>query len=110
MDCRLGSWWDADCRRSFGRSTELEVRVVPGPQDDHFRTEALEILGSAMYTVSSKSDRMGYRLEGPALPHLHRADIISDGMSPGGIQVPPDGKPIVTALTWIQPGVIIDLY
>jgi biotin-dependent carboxylase-like uncharacterized protein len=74
---------------------ELTVRVVPGPQADRFKPEALAILSSAAYVISTRSDRMGVRLEGPVLPHWNGADIISDGMPLGGIQVPPDGKPIV---------------
>lgn len=74
---------------------EIEVRFVPGPQDDHFRPEALEILSASDYVINPRSDRMGCRLDGPALPHLAGADIISDGMPLGGIQVPPDGKPLV---------------
>lgn len=74
---------------------ELTVRVVPGPQDDHFRPDAYPIMAGSAYLVSPRSDRMGVRLEGPILPHAAGADIISDGMPLGGIQVPPDGKPIV---------------
>lgn len=74
---------------------ELEVRVVPGPQDDHFHPAAMEILASSVYTLNPRSDRMGCRLDGPILPHVNGADIISDGMPLGAIQVPPDGKPII---------------
>jgi allophanate hydrolase len=38
---------------------------------------------------------MGLRFEGPAIEHAHGADIISDGMPPGAIQVPGDGVPII---------------
>lgn len=74
---------------------EIEVRVVPGPQDDHFHPSALEIIASSVYTINPRSDRMGCRLDGPILPHVSGADIISDGMPLGAIQVPPDGKPII---------------
>lgn len=74
---------------------EIEVRFVPGPQADYFQPEALQILTESVYTINPRSDRMGCRLDGPALPHRGGADIISDGMPLGGIQVPPDGRPIV---------------
>lgn len=75
--------------------TEINVRVVPGPQTDAFEPQALPILSESVYSINPRSDRMGCRLDGPTLPHRHGADIVSDGMPLGGIQVPPDGKPIV---------------
>lgn len=74
---------------------ELEARVVAGPQAEMFPPEALDLLSSSGYAINPRSDRMGCRLDGPALPHVAGADIISDGMPLGGIQVPPDGKPII---------------
>jgi allophanate hydrolase subunit 2 len=38
---------------------------------------------------------MGYRLEGPALKHLHGHNIVSDGTVNGSLQVPGNGQPIV---------------
>jgi allophanate hydrolase subunit 2 len=45
--------------------------------------------------VGATSDRVGCRLEGEPLRHAGPAEILSDGMVPGSIQVPPDGRPIV---------------
>jgi biotin carboxyl carrier protein len=45
--------------------------------------------------VTNNADRMGYRLDGPPIAHVKAADIISDAIAPGAIQVPGDGKPIV---------------
>ncbi len=47
------------------------------------------------WKVSALSDRMGYRLEGPAIKHLHGHNIVSDGTVLGSIQVPGNGAPIV---------------
>ena len=71
------------------------LRVVWGPQDHDFTAEARASLTSSTYTVGASSDRMGYRLEGPVLEHRDRKEIVSDGMMLGGIQVPPNGLPIV---------------
>jgi biotin-dependent carboxylase-like uncharacterized protein len=71
------------------------VRVVPGPQDDHFTPEAIQIFLEAVYTVAPASDRMGLRLSGPKLTHTRGYNIISDGIAPGSIQVPGDGLPII---------------
>jgi biotin-dependent carboxylase-like uncharacterized protein len=72
-----------------------ELRVVLGPQDDHFLEESINTFFSATYTLTGEIDRMGCRLEGPPLKHKKGADIISDGIPLGGIQVPGHGKPII---------------
>ena len=72
------------------------IRIVLGPQDDHFTPAGLETLLASTYTVSRASDRMGMRLDGPTLEHSAKgANIISDGIAPGSIQVPGNGLPII---------------
>ena len=73
------------------------IRLIAGPQDDHFEPEALETLLAEAYTVTDKVDRMGMRLEGPVLAHRtpDLAQIASDGIVPGAVQVPGNGQPIV---------------
>jgi len=71
-----------------------EIRVVFGPQDDYFDKEAIRTFLSSEYLIKPESDRMGYRLEGP-LVKPKEADIISDGIPLGAIQVPADGVPII---------------
>ena len=73
----------------------VRVRVVLGPQDDHVDAASVaRFLGEA-WRVAASSDRIGLRLEGERLRHSGPAEILSDGMLPGSIQVPPDGQPIV---------------
>ena len=72
------------------------IRIELGPQEDHFTAAGLETLLTSTYTVSRASDRMGMRLDGPTLEHSGKgANIISDGIAPGSIQVPGNGLPIV---------------
>lgn len=73
------------------------VRVIPGPQDDHFAPASLASLFAQDWRATAAQDRMGLRLQGQALSHRRPgdADIISDGVTPGAIQVPADGQPIV---------------
>lgn len=71
------------------------IRVLPGPHLDLFPAGTLERFVRTPYTVSHRSDRTGYRLEGPPIPHAGPGEILSQGMIPGAIQVPPDGQPIV---------------
>jgi biotin-dependent carboxylase-like uncharacterized protein len=71
------------------------VRVVLGPQHEHLDSASLTRFLAEPYAVSAASDRVGFRLAGPRLNHCCAAEIVSDGMAPGSIQVPPDGQPIV---------------
>jgi allophanate hydrolase len=72
------------------------IRVVPGPQADHFDAAALAAFFAAEYRVSAEADRMGVRLNGPALVHNAKgAEIVSDATLPGSIQVPGNGQCIV---------------
>ncbi|WP_258083996.1 5-oxoprolinase subunit C family protein [Thermococcus thermotolerans] len=77
-------------------SKEKTVRVVLGPNLDHFTEEGIETFLSESYTVTPESDRMGYRLDGKAIEHSERgADIVTEPLLPGTVQVPASGKPIV---------------
>lgn len=71
------------------------VRVIPGPHSTRFHEESFEVFWSQPFAVSLNSDRMGYRLSGPSLVHTAGADLISQGITLGEIQVPADGQPIV---------------
>jgi len=71
------------------------IRVLPGPQDDYFTPEALDRFFANPYRLAPRSDRMGYRLDGPPLTHAKGFNIVSDGIEMGAIQVPGDGKPIL---------------
>ena len=71
------------------------LRVVMGPQDDAFTSAGIGTFLSETYTVTPESDRMGCRLDGPAIAHVDGADIISDGIAFGAIQVPSSGTPII---------------
>jgi len=66
-----------------------------GPQDDAFTENGISTFLSSTYTVSQLSDRVGYRLEGPAIEHKYGADILSDGIPFGAIQVSGNGQPVV---------------
>ncbi|HEY83325.1 MAG TPA: biotin-dependent carboxyltransferase [Dehalococcoidia bacterium] len=72
-----------------------ELRVILGPQDDYFSEDGIRAFLQADYTISAQADRMGYRLEGPRIEHKLKADIISDGIPLGAVQVPGDGLPII---------------
>ncbi|MBP2706605.1 biotin-dependent carboxyltransferase family protein [Microbispora sp. RL4-1S] len=71
------------------------VRVLPGPRDDWFVREALEILCAGPYEVTPASNRIGARLRGAPLARRVGGELPSEGMPLGAVQVPPEGQPIV---------------
>ena len=71
------------------------VEVIAGPQKDRFTEEGWQTFLNSEYTLSSSFDRMGYRLEGNPIAHSAGADLISEGMTMGSIQIPANGQPIV---------------
>ena len=71
------------------------VRVIAGPPDRMGRKDIVARLSRARYVVSAQSDRMGYRLEGPAIEVMAGSSLISSALPMGGVQVPPQGEPIV---------------
>jgi allophanate hydrolase len=73
------------------------IRVMLGPQQGHFQAESVRQFLDSDYQVTSQMDRMGVRLEGFPLAHVtpEAADIVSDGVTPGTIQVPGNGQPII---------------
>jgi len=85
----------AEQRIGFPAADKGPIRVVLGPQDDEFSDDAKKLFLEAEWKISPTSDRMGYRLEGPVIKHLHGHNIVSDGMVNGSIQVPGNGAPIV---------------
>jgi antagonist of KipI len=73
------------------------LRVIWGPQDDHFPDESRDSFQGAAYKMSSDSDRTGIRLQGPVVrqkPGI-QTSIISEGVIAGSVQIPGDGKPII---------------
>jgi biotin-dependent carboxylase-like uncharacterized protein len=71
------------------------LRVWPGPQWDLFSPAGRDAFFAESWCVTSQSDRVGYRLEGPRLPSA-KQQIISEPMLPGTVQIPENGQPIVT--------------
>ena len=71
------------------------LRVIPGPQDSDFLPDGIQTFFTQTYSVTHDFDRMGCRLDGPAIRHIKDGNIISDGIAFGAVQVPSEGKPII---------------
>jgi len=80
-----------------GYAPPWRLRVVWGPQDDHFSEEGRQTFVAAAFTVSPDSNRTGIRLKGPVVARKTGMEesIISEGILSGAIQVPGDGQPII---------------
>lgn len=82
-------------RLELPATSDQPIRVVLGPQDDEFEDEARSLFLNSVWTISAASDRMGFRLEGPAIKHTNGHNIVSDGTVNGSIQIPGNGQPLV---------------
>jgi antagonist of KipI len=87
-------------------SKDWVVRVLLGPQDDDFTEESKKLFLRSPYIVSSKSDRTGIRLSGPAVNRKEgvKESIISEGVVAGSIQIPGDGQPIIILVETVTGG------
>ncbi|MDQ3653932.1 MAG: hypothetical protein M3457_02485 [Chloroflexota bacterium] len=91
------------CERTDGHLRDVQkvlrfgdvIRVVRGPHVDRFDEAAYDAFFSSQFTVSPRSNRLGVRLIGPTILPLGGADIISEGMVTGAIQITGEGQPIV---------------
>lgn len=77
------------------RRDDRPIRVIAGPDIDAFDSGALQLLCASSYRISPTSDRVGTRLDGPALPRRAAYREQSRPMVIGAIEVPRDGQPIV---------------
>ncbi len=72
-----------------------ELRITPGPQASWIGTAGLQMLERGPYVVSGDSDRRGIRFQGEALTLPPKSQLLTEGISLGAMQVPPDGQPII---------------
>ena len=89
-----GSERPAVCLDAEIRAPEV-LRLMRGPNAEYFHPSAFEALLGSAYAVSAASDRMGLRLQGPRLQLAGENELPSQGTTPGALQVPPGGQPIL---------------
>lgn len=71
------------------------LRVTRSTQQDWFEPDAFEAMFAAPYGVSDESNRFGLRLEGMVIAHRHKADLLTEGVSLGAVQILPTGQPVI---------------
>ena len=75
-------------------ASPVVLRCLPGPRADWCPPGLADRLAATAYVAGSDSDRIGLRLEGPALGRRD-GELPSEGMVLGAVQLPPDGRPVV---------------
>lgn len=81
--------------RLTGAEGETRVRVIAAAEWDAFTDEARRLFAHADWTVSREVNRTGYRLQGAPLRMTAPLELLSHGLAPGVVQIPPSGQPIV---------------
>lgn len=74
---------------------DVTVRIIPGPRDDWFVSDAVATLCAEPYVVDSAADRVGMHLRGSELRRSITTELPSEGTVAGALQVPPTGRPIL---------------
>lgn len=74
-----------------------QLRVIEGPEFAQFSAQSQADFFETGWRMDANSNRMGFRLQGVELKRDHQADILSQAVFAGVIQVPPNGLPIVLA-------------
>jgi antagonist of KipI len=87
--------WSVNANSAFLAHGHHRIHFVPGRHWELLSEDSRQQFLSAEFRIASDSDRMGYRLEGPLLSLDMPADILSEAVTFGSVQVPPDGRPIV---------------
>ncbi|MFZ6798683.1 biotin-dependent carboxyltransferase family protein [Undibacterium sp. Di24W] len=87
-----------DLQKSLGVQQRIwspEIRAIPGPEYEQFSSAARQQFWQQAWKLSPQSNRMGCRLQGLALQRTVSQDLLSHGVLPGVVQVPPNGLPII---------------
>ena len=87
------SWYVKDS--TVENSNSAIIRVFPDRQFNNISDESVNKFFNSKFNIDNKSDRMGYRLCGEKIELKERLEMISEEVSVGTIQIPPDGNPII---------------
>ena len=89
------SEWSAPSPWATTAQRDRFLRIIRGVNWDDFSPGAQSSLVTSPFRVTPDSDRMGARLDGPNLERIETSDLLSEAVTPGTLQVPPSGKPIL---------------
>jgi antagonist of KipI len=92
---RIDSTWGAPQAWAQTGTRGAILRIIRGAEWERFTPFARESFLKEQFTVTDEADRMGARLDGPKLKRDTAAELVSEAVAPGTIQVPPNGAPIL---------------
>jgi biotin-dependent carboxylase-like uncharacterized protein len=87
--------WQLDPKPWFDAAGAHPVRVLSGTHFPQMDNAAQRALFGSGFRIGNASNRVGYRLEGTLLSLREPLELISEGVLPGTVQLPPGGEPIV---------------
>ena len=91
----MAAHWSLDPQPWFDLRGDLPVALLRGSHFDSLDPASRRELFAGRFRVGNESNRVGYRLEGPKLNLAAPLELISEGVVPGTVQLPPNGSPIV---------------
>jgi len=92
---RRATGWSVRPQTLGGAMVAGTMRAVIGPEWDWFTAESQQAFFSTEWQATKEADRMGVRLQGPALELVKPREMISSAVNTGIVQVPSAGQPIV---------------
>lgn len=91
----VAAHWSLDPQPWFDLRGDLPVALLRGSHFDSLDAASRRALFAESFRIGNESNRVGYRLEGPRLNPGAPPELISEGVVPGTVQLPPNGSPIV---------------
>ncbi|WP_159886437.1 5-oxoprolinase subunit C family protein [Paenibacillus puerhi] len=79
----------------LGRGEPVVVRAMRGADFNSLKEDSRERFFAQIFQLSTQSDRMGYRLHGSPLEQEEKTERLSEAVSRGTVQLPPEGQPIL---------------
>ncbi|TQR07781.1 biotin-dependent carboxyltransferase family protein [Psychrobacillus soli] len=87
--------WSINFNELICFKQDMVIRMLKGTEFDRFDKVNKQTLLQNAYTLTVQSDRMGYRLDGPPISMAEKFELLSEGVTFGTIQIPPNGQPII---------------
>ncbi len=92
---RTAASWSLDPRPWFHPARPCRIRLLPGSHTGMLDADSRDALTNRDFTTGRDSNRVGMRLDGPVLALRQSLELVSEGLVPGVVQLPPDGRPII---------------
>jgi len=80
---------------TFNNSKVVKVRMLPAAQWENYNTSNQQRFLNSQWQVTQQSNRLGYRLSGIKIVAQNNIELLSHGILPGCVQMPPSGQPVI---------------